>query len=199
MIQSAAFITSYAAATCDFPKELPEICMVGRSNVGKSSLINGLCRQKGLARVSNTPGRTRLLNLFEVSATEGAFYLVDLPGYGYQAGGSRIEAAAWQALADGYLNATTRLKVAVHIVDIRHPPAALDVNLERYLYHMRVPFMVVASKADKIARSKIPQQLSVLDGCLGIGVANIIPYSAETGYNLPLIAQTVLSRVYPPV
>jgi GTP-binding protein len=177
-IRSAEFITS-AVKPDDYPaRELPEVALAGRSNVGKSSLLNKLVNRKGLARTSNTPGRTRLINFFQVN---DAFYLVDLPGYGY-AKVPLQERESWRKMVDGYLKAGRHLYGVVMLVDSRHPPSALDVQMYAWLKHQGVTAVVVATKADKISRSKMLQSLKVIRDTLPLAEGDtLIPFSADSG------------------
>lgn len=174
-IKSVADIKSYIEGSESLDK--PEICVAGRSNVGKSSLINMLCGQKKLAKTSQTPGRTRLLNLFDIS---GAFTLVDLPGYGY-AKAPKSEIEKWSKLTDGYFGATTRLAHTLCLVDIRHEPGELDKQMVNYLYQSRLPFTIVATKADKISRAQQYNMKKKLAAALLVGADNIILTSSDTG------------------
>jgi GTP-binding protein len=177
-INSAEFVTS-AVKTADYPAgELPEVALAGRSNVGKSSLINKLVNRKGLARTSNTPGRTRLINFFQVN---GIFCLVDLPGYGY-AKVPLQERESWRKMVEGYLNSRENLKGVVMLVDSRHPPTTLDIQMFKWLKHRGVEAVVVATKADKISRSRLLQSIKVIRAVLPLADGDpLVPFSAETG------------------
>ncbi len=135
----------------DFPdSRLPEIAFLGRSNVGKSSLLNALLNRRDFARTSSTPGKTRGIYFYLINHH---FFFVDLPGYGY-AKVSKKERLSWGPLMERYLGHRTQLRLLVHIVDIRHSPSALDLMMVEWLYHYQKPFLVVATKADKISRGK---------------------------------------------
>ena len=179
-INNASFIKSFADIKTYIEEsgnyDLPEICVAGRSNVGKSSLINMLCRQNKLARTSQTPGRTRLINIFNIGEV---FMLVDLPGYGY-AKASKSEIAKWSRLTDGYFTNTKKLKHTLCLVDIRHEPSDLDKQMVQYLYAKGLPFTVVATKSDKLSRSQQNQMKGKLASALTIGAGNIILTSAQT-------------------
>ncbi|MGI6316925.1 MAG: ribosome biogenesis GTP-binding protein YihA/YsxC [Christensenellales bacterium] len=128
---------------------LPQIALVGRSNVGKSSLINTLCRQNKLARVSSTPGKTRLVNYFLVN---DAFYLVDLPGYGF-ANVSRKEQGKWEAMVESYLGGDPGPDALLLLLDVRREPSAEDKQMAYWLQHYGIPCIIVATKADKLSGS----------------------------------------------
>lgn len=177
-INDAEFVTS-AVKTADYPAgELPEVALAGRSNVGKSSLLNKLVNRKGLARTSNTPGRTRLINFFRVN---GVFHLVDLPGYGY-AKVSLREKESWRKMVEGYLMTRKNLQGVVLLVDSRHPPTAQDVQMYDWLKYRGVDAVVVATKADKNSRSRLLQSLKVIRAVLPLADGHqLVPFSAETG------------------
>lgn len=162
-ILSARFLVSAAAAQQYPPPDVPEIAFVGKSNVGKSSLINTLLNRKNLVKTSSTPGKTRLLNFFLIN---DAFRFVDLPGYGY-AKVSKSEQAGWRKLCERYLKGRENLRGVVMIVDIRHTPGALDAEMREWLAHADVPVLVVASKADKLSRAQIAKHLEEAAEALG--------------------------------
>jgi len=150
-IRSAQFVKSNAdGINRKGLAPLPEIALVGRSNVGKSSLINTLCMRRQLARVSGTPGKTRLVNYFLIN---DSFYLVDLPGYGY-ASVSRDEQAKWAQMVEGYLSGSEFLRHILLLVDIRHAPSQADQQMAYWIQHYDIPCTIVATKGDKIAKSK---------------------------------------------
>ena len=173
-ITTAEFITSmsrYAA-----PEEsLPQIAVAGRSNVGKSSLINKLCRRNKLARTSATPGKTRLINLF---CLNGSFYLVDLPGYGF-AKVDKQEKLRWGEMMQRYFETSDELCHVLHLVDIRHAPTEDDVTMNQFLRQMDIPFTVVATKADKITRGARQKQLAPICRALLVQPWQIICWSSE--------------------
>ena len=161
--------------------ELPEIAMVGRSNVGKSSLINFLTQRKSLARVGNTPGKTRVINFFRV---EDKLMLVDLPGYGY-AKVSEGEKRRWQKIIETYLNSRSRLCGIIMLVDIRHKPTQHDIIMYRWIVSMGKPHIVVATKADKISRAHYDRHIKEIRNTLNMapGVP-VVPVSVtkKTGF-----------------
>lgn len=177
-IKCAEFVTS-AVKIADYPAgELPEVALAGRSNVGKSSLLNKLVNRKGLARTSNTPGRTRLINFFKVNDD---FHLVDLPGYGY-AKVPLQEKDSWRIMVESYLNTRKNLKGVVMLVDSRHPPTAQDIQMYHWLKHRGLDAAVVATKADKNSRSRLLQSLKVIRAALPLAEGDpLVPFSSETG------------------
>ncbi len=177
-IKKAEFITS-AVNAAGYPQdEFPHIAMVGKSNVGKSSLINGLTNQKKLARVSGQPGKTRLINFFLIN---DSFYLVDLPGYGF-ARVSKSEKRKWGAMIDEYFGKASQLKCIIMIVDIRHKPTAEDKQMAEWIQYHRIPVLLVASKADKLGKTKVKPQAALVRKHLG--------FSDE----VPIIPCSVVSR-----
>ncbi|MBV8762780.1 MAG: YihA family ribosome biogenesis GTP-binding protein [Deltaproteobacteria bacterium] len=161
---SAQFVTS-AAKPADFPPpRLPELAVVGRSNVGKSSLINALVHQPGLARTSRTPGRTRLLNWFEV---DGRFHLVDLPGYGYAAVDKDMR-SGWQPLIEAYLSSRTTLAGVLLLVDVRRGPEDEELDFVPWLDAKKIPIVVALTKADKLPKNKRMLEVAKAKKTLGL-------------------------------
>lgn len=154
--------------------EAPEIAIVGRSNVGKSSFINYICDNGKLARTSSTPGRTRLINYFEVN--NGEFHFVDLPGYGF-AKVSNDEKQKWSEIIEGYFKNSLKLKHVFIITDIRINDSPLDMVMIEYCYNFNIPFTIIANKSDKIAKSKIPHAVKLLASGLKIASGNVIAVS----------------------
>ncbi|MCC7522693.1 YihA family ribosome biogenesis GTP-binding protein [Candidatus Uhrbacteria bacterium] len=171
----SSFIRSYSDPAM-LPKEgLPQVAFLGRSNAGKSSLINSLTDSKNLARVSATPGLTRLINIFDVA---GKFHLVDLPGYGY-AKMSRIEREGLTALIHDYLSTSKLLQLAVVIVDSRIGPTKDDRELIDSLHQADIPFILVANKVDKLSRTELSQIMSTLQ--VSVPGVPIVAHSSVTG------------------
>lgn len=164
--------------TSKFPTEtLPEIAFAGRSNVGKSSLINSLLNRKNLARTSSSPGKTVTINFYNVNEE---FFLVDLPGYGY-AKTSMAERAKWGKMIEKYLGTRDSLKALVLLIDIRHAPTKDDVMMFNWVVENGLTPIIVATKLDKIKRSQKDKQLKLLRDTLGIkNDIKIVPYSSET-------------------
>lgn len=183
-IKHVEFVKS-AGRFSDLPPDLlPEIALVGRSNVGKSSLLNSLFKQKGVAKVSNMPGKTRLINFFKVTVapplTKG-FYCVDLPGYGY-AKVPEASRSRWAHLIESYLTGRKYLAGVIVLLDIRHDPSPLDQKLKDWLKPIGIPVVWVATKADHLPRSKRPEALKRIRQTLGLApVDPVIVASAKTG------------------
>ncbi len=177
-----------AVGPSQFPADrLPEVAFLGRSNVGKSSLLNALAGTRGLARVSSAPGRTRLVNFFRVSGAErpggrgrGDLYLVDLPGYGY-AKASREVRESFEQVAVSYLTDREPLRLCVFIVDARHEPGERDGVLRSWLDHHGLPWMLAVNKIDALNRDESRRRLASLRAGLGQGAQAVLPVSAERG------------------
>lgn len=177
-IDDSKFITSVADSSKIKIDEKEQIAFVGRSNVGKSSLLNMLCSNKKLARTSSTPGRTRLINYFLIN---NSFYFVDLPGYGY-AKASQTEIEGWQSLLEPYLVNNGKLKCVCVLVDSRINPTDLDKQMINFLSYYAIPFIVIATKCDKIPKSKIKPQLLKIANSLGLAKDNVLGSSSENNY-----------------
>jgi GTP-binding protein len=177
-ITSAEFVKSVTDVQ-QIPKErLNEIAISGRSNVGKSSLINCLLNRKKLVKISATPGKTRQLNYFRIN---GKFFLVDLPGYGF-AKVSKSETEQWRRLIESYIESSQRLRGVVALIDSRIGPTPLDVQLVEWLVALRVPTVVVATKADKLSKGKLAAQIrSYADQLEPYYTEAIIPFSIISG------------------
>lgn len=162
----------------DYPQnEIPEITFVGRSNVGKSSLINSLLNRKNLARIASKPGKTREINFYNI---DDVVYFVDLPGYGY-AKVSKDLKSSWGESIETYLKESKKLKLVIMLVDIRHTPSADDQMMANWLIASGLPFIVVATKKDKIPRAKIKERLSDITNSLELDANTmLIPFSSET-------------------
>ncbi len=155
---------------------LPEVAFVGKSNVGKSSLINAMINRKALARTSGSPGKTRTINFYNV---EDILMFVDLPGYGY-AKASKSEQAKWGAMIEGYLMKREFLKGIILLIDIRHEPGENDKMMYEWLRHYGHKIIIAATKSDKLKRSQINKHLSVIVKSLGLEKEDIIiPFSSE--------------------
>lgn len=180
-IKNAKFVTSMAQYGKFTGIGLPQIAVAGKSNVGKSSLINALCRNGKLAKTSATPGKTRLLNVFEINPGTGdAFHLVDLPGYGF-AKVDRSEKLRWGEMMQGYFTATRELRVVLQLVDIRHEPTQDDIDMVAYLRATGVPFQVVCTKSDKISRGARMKHIAPICRALQVQPWEVICCSSENG------------------
>ncbi len=188
MIKQARFVISVADAKNMPDYKVPEIAIAGKSNVGKSSFINFMVNQNKLARTSQEPGRTRLLNYFEIN--KGEYYFVDLPGYGY-ARVNHGEKQKWGALIESYLQKSENLINVFVLLDIRHEPTEDDKMLLKYLYLYSIPFTVIATKADKLSKQQQQKAKSVIAKAIGVGPSDIIvtSSSAKTG------KEQVLARI----
>lgn len=174
-LKQATFVTSVASDKNFLKTDKPIIAICGKSNVGKSSLINMLAGQKKLAKTSVTPGRTRLINYFDF----GAFMLADLPGYGF-AKVSKEEKKKWGELLEKFLS-TEDITLVLSLVDIRHDPTSDDKMMINYLYHYALPFTLIATKADKLGKTKVKPRLKEIATDLRVGIADITASSADTG------------------
>lgn len=189
--QNVEFLIS-AASAADFPqKRLPEIAFAGKSNVGKSSVINRLLQRKNFARVGDKPGKTIHVNYFLLDQT---CYLVDLPGYGF-AKVSQQEKQRWGKLMDSYF-AAGRISLGVLIVDYRHPPTNNDITMANWFQESGCPFVVVANKMDKLKKSELEPNLKTIREDLELSdECPIIPFSAEKGDGRDELVRWVLSAV----
>jgi GTP-binding protein len=187
-VVSAAIVES-AGRLDQFPRgERPEVAFAGRSNVGKSSLINRLLGRRGLARTSSTPGRTRTINFYLVNE---AVLFADLPGYGY-AKVSRSLQEDWWALVEGYLTHRVPLRGVVHLVDARHPPTDRDQGLQDFLVAVEAPSVVVLTKADKVPRGQRRAVQAAAARLLGLARPEMgLFFSAETGEGAPELWRAV--------
>ena len=176
MIIKEAELEAVAVKASQYPEDnMPEIAFAGRSNVGKSSLLNLLTNRKSLARVSGSPGKTRTINFYKVNKN---FRIVDLPGYGY-AKVSKGMTKDWGPMMEEYFQKRQGLKKVIQLVDIRHAPSAQDVQMYEYLRHYGFDGLVVATKADKVSRNEMQKNLAVIKKTLQLGPDDIIiPVSA---------------------
>ena len=173
------------------PPEMPEIAFAGRSNVGKSSLLNRLVRRKAFARVSRTPGRTREINFFRVN---DQFILADLPGYGY-ARVSKERKADWKPLIEGYLRHTPTLAGVVLLLDIRRDPSDDDIAMLDYLAEIEVPAVIVLTKADKVGRLAVDERSLAIMERLSLSREQTIPFSSATGVGRDELAEALVAII----
>lgn len=191
-LQNAQFILS-AASPKDFPRDgLAQVAFAGRSNVGKSSVINRLLNRKNFARVGAAPGKTTHINYFKI---DQAFYLVDLPGYGY-AKVSKAERDRWGKLMEGYFADPELITLGVMIVDARHKPTADDYTMAQWYKDAGCPFVVVANKLDKLKKSEIGPNLQRIRQTLEIeDSVKLIPFSAEKGDGKQELLQEIFHSI----
>lgn len=176
-ITSAKYLTSAVTRDKLIIDEIPEICFVGRSNVGKSSLINNLVGIKKLAKTSSTPGLTKMVNYFNIN--NGILRFVDLPGYGYAKIGKN-QLNIWSSLMGDYLTLSYSLKMVFVLLDIRHLPSQLDKMMIDFLIKKEIPFTIIATKSDKLSRSAIHKNIGDIAKELNIRNEMIIAHSSET-------------------
>lgn len=188
-IQTAAFEAAAALESQLLAPDLPEVAFSGRSNVGKSSLINKLVARKALARTSATPGKTATINFYRLDTLR----LVDLPGYGY-AKVSQAEKKRWQGLIQGYFAADRDLRLTLQLVDMRHPPTADDRQMIDFMIETGIPFVVVLTKADKLNKTQRQERWNAFQqefaGYEGI---RLIPFSAVTGEGVEELRDIIVS------
>ena len=170
-----------------YPEEnLPEIVFIGRSNVGKSSLINSLTRRKNLARISQTPGKTQTINFYKVELKISAeeiiyknFYLVDLPGYGY-AKTSKTNRKLWAKFIEDFLLTSREIKFVCQLIDLRHEPQESDKKMFAWLVEKNLPVLTVATKSDKLSKTEAKKNLAAIKNILRIDENSVLPYSSKT-------------------
>lgn len=194
IIKNAKFVVSLDRLM-PFPGQgMPEIAMAGKSNVGKSSLINSLARNSKLARTSSEPGKTRLINFYSVNQE---LLLVDLPGYGF-AKASKNEKQRWGSMIEGYLERSENLKHVLQLVDIRHEPTADDIMMVNYLRHYNIPFTVVATKADKLSKAQRSRSIPAICRKLVVQPWEIIQYSSEDGTGRDRLLELIGEKAFAP-
>ena len=165
-----------AVSKKQYPKNnLPEIVLVGKSNVGKSSFVNTMINRKNLARTSNVPGKTRQINFYNM---DDKFYFVDLPGYGYSKMSKQEKVISGKYIEE-YLAERENISLIVFLLDIRHNPTADDMLMYDYILRSNLPFIVITNKADKIAITKVNDEVNRIKEILGISYSTILPFSAE--------------------
>jgi GTP-binding protein len=185
-VVQADFVIS-AVSEHDFPKEgIPEVVFAGRSNVGKSSLINRLAGKKNLARTSSTPGKTQSINFYRL---DGSFFFVDLPGFGYAKAG-KFAVQQWKTLIERYFQSRSVIVLAIQLVDSRMPPTRLDLQLSEWFEKLGIPRIIVATKSDKLSNNQKGTQLHVISE--SFEKQSIIMSSTETGAGCKDIWKRVL-------
>lgn len=194
-IKKAKFLLSQSAFA-PFPQQgMQEIAMAGKSNVGKSSLINSLTRHSKLARTSSEPGKTRLINYYEINED---FLLVDLPGYGF-ARAPKSEQEKWAKMIEGFLTGSENLRHVFHLVDIRHAPTREDQLMTEYLRHYDIPFTVVATKADKLSKAQRGRSIPVICRTLAVQPWEVLSYSSEDLTGRDALLDKIDQILYPNV
>ena len=176
VIKNAKFLTTVANAKNILKDAKNEFAFVGRSNAGKSSLINALCNNKSLAKTSQTPGKTKNINYFEIN--NGEFTLVDLPGYGFHKAG-KVENDKWDELMDGYFKFSKNLKCAFILMDIRVTPNGLDKHMIKYFVYYNIPFYVIATKSDKVSKQEQKNLTTKIALELGLAPTDVIATSSS--------------------
>jgi len=193
-VLSAKFVLSAKEPAHYPPAALPEIAFAGRSNVGKSSLINTLVKRKGLARTSNTPGRTQEINFFSVN---NRLYFIDLPGYGYAKVPEKMR-KNWGPMIETYLSRRQTLRLVILILDVRRDPSEEDRQLIGWLQFYRLPFFIVLTKIDKVSRNQVDRRQRGISEDLGLSsVTPLISFSAKTGEGKDLLWQEISKAVAP--
>ena len=174
---NAQFETSFGVAKQLMPSDMPEVAFSGRSNVGKSSLLNRLMNRKSLARVSSMPGKTVTINFFKLDGCR----LVDLPGYGY-AKVSHDEKKRWSELMETYFSTDRDIRLVVQLVDMRHPPSQQDIDMIEYMVECKIPFILALTKADKLNKTERMKQLELICSVVTkYGNIPVVPFSATKG------------------
>lgn len=195
VIRTLEFVGALASPGGRRPaSDLPEIAFSGRSNVGKSSLLNALVRRKAFARVSQTPGKTREINFFRVN---NAFVLVDLPGYGY-AQVSKSARERWRPLIEGYLHDSEPLRGVVQLIDARHDPTVLDRQMLEFLAEVGIPTIIALTKVDKLRARERATRLSATAAQLELDEEQIVPFSSVTGEGRDELAAAIVALVQQP-
>ncbi|MCQ6560840.1 ribosome biogenesis GTP-binding protein YihA/YsxC [Paenibacillus mendelii] len=194
-ITQAEFVIS-AVKPHQYPEDaLPEIALAGRSNVGKSSLINKMLERKALARTSSQPGKTQQLNYYRIN---DQLYFVDFPGYGY-AKVSKTQREQWGGMIESFLRDREPLKMVLHIIDVRHPPSKDDCLMYKWLKHFQIPVCIVVTKADKIPRSKWDKHMKIVKVTLEADPADpMVLVSSETGLGRDQLWSVIMKAIEDP-
>jgi GTP-binding protein len=193
-IQSAELLCSCPHPRDFPPPDLPEIAFLGRSNVGKSSLLNRLVARKQLARTSSTPGKTRMVHFFRIEAGGAPMLFVDLPGYGY-ARVSKTERASWKRLVEGYLENRAALRLAILLQDVRRDLRDDETLLLDWLAEREIPALLAVTKIDKLKRMQRAKQLKGIHAQLGEGRDTVVATSSEKGLGMDLLWRAIMERV----
>lgn len=201
-ILKADFVTSAVRAEQYPQPALPEVAFIGRSNVGKSSLLNSLSRRKNLARVSSTPGKTQTLNFYQLEARRqsqahedrAGFYVVDLPGYGFARKG-QANKDAWSGFISKYMSESEHLHLVCQLIDIRHKPQESDIACYQWLLENQLNVLLVLTKADKLSRSAAAAAVALFKRELGLDEAHIMSYSSSQQEQRPELIQRIMSAL----
>lgn len=185
-----------------YPEEkMAEIVFIGRSNVGKSSLINSLTRRKNLARISQTPGKTQTINFYKVGlkiAEEDLiyknFYLVDLPGYGY-AKTSKTNRKVWAKFIEDFLLTSGEIKFICQLIDIRHEPQESDKKMFAWLVEKNLPVLIVATKSDKISKTEVKKNINAIQKILSVDENSVLPYSSKTNEGRENLLEVIAGEI----
>lgn len=195
VVKKAEFVSSFVDIKSLPTDNLPEIALVGRSNVGKSSLINKVLNRKSLAKSSSTPGKTRTLNYYLIN---DEFYIVDLPGYGF-ARVSKTERDKWGKLIEKYLKSREQLRGVIQLLDIRHPPTENDIMMKQYLEHYEIPILLIATKTDKVSRNEKNKNLAVIRKAFDLEDGQTpITFSAANGEGVNDVKEALEEILNPP-
>ncbi len=173
-IKNIEFLTSCAEESQWPEDEIPEVCFLGRSNVGKSSFINAITNYRNIARVSSTPGKTRLLNFFKINNNTIRF--IDVPGYGYAKVNKSIK-IKFSKMIDTYLLNRTNLRLVILLLDYRHKPNKDDIAMYNYLRHYNIPTVIIATKSDKLKKNDLSKNKKIIIEALGLSKNNFLPFS----------------------
>lgn len=197
-IKNAKFITSLDKYQDFNGIGLNQIAIIGKSNVGKSSLINSICKQNKLCKTSSVPGKTRLINVFEATlydnSFEKTFHIIDLPGYGY-AKVNHSEKLRWANMIENYLLNSKNLLRLFHLVDIRHDPTADDIMMNNFIRYHNLNFTVIATKSDKLSRASYMKNIATICRKLQIQPWEVIPFSSETKYGKDNVLNCIFKTV----
>lgn len=183
-----------AVSKKQYPKgDMPEIILVGKSNVGKSSFINTMLNRKALARTSNVPGKTRQINFYNI---DDKFYFVDLPGYGFSKMSKQEKVVSGRYIEE-YLEEGKNISLIILLLDIRHKPTEDDMLMYDYILRSNLPFMVLTNKADKIAVTKVDAEVERIKNILGISYSTILPFSSERKIYMDRVWEEIEKYVNP--
>jgi GTP-binding protein len=194
-IQSVEFIKSAARPEQFISTEVPEVAFAGRSNVGKSSLLNVLVQRRAMAKVAKAPGKTRLVNFFDVRLERAHLRLVDLPGYGFAKVGKVVQ-QSWAPLVEEYIAGRPNMKLVCSLIDYRHEPTKLDIQLVEWLQHEKIPYLVVLTKSDKLKKNDLVKNKNKIRKVLGLKAEEqTIPFSSLKREGRDELWKAILTRL----